>query len=79
MTYQVIRGEYRTEDGANYVGWGIEGGGLRVEDVSTEEADVRALAALLNREGVEPVHLLDIISDFLADFGKENSLLGRAT
>jgi len=77
MTYHVIRGEYRTEDGVRYVGWGIEGGGVRVEDVSTDKAAVSALAALLERERAEPVHLFDIISDFLADFGEENSLLPR--
>ena len=82
MTYRVFSQRCRTADGIRYTGWGIEGVGegeetLRLEDVTEDKRFARLLAAVLNREQVEPVHVFDIISDFLADSELKRSLLGR--
>jgi hypothetical protein len=82
MTYRVFSQRCRTADGISYTGWGIEGIGegeqpLRLEDVTEDRQFARLLAAVLNREQAEPVHVFDIISDFLADPELKRSLLGR--
>lgn len=82
MTYRVFSQRYRTSDGIRYTGWGIEGSGegeapLRLEDVTEDKQFALLLAAALNREQAEPVHVFDIISDFLADPELKRSLLGR--
>ena len=82
MTYRIFSRRCRTADGVRYVGWGIEGTGegeetLRVEDVTEDKRFAELLAAALNREQAEPVHVFDVISDFLADSELKRSLLGR--
>jgi hypothetical protein len=82
MTYRVFSQRCRTSDGIRYTGWGIEGSGegeapLRLEDVTEDKQFALLLAAALNREQAEPVHVFDIISDFLADPELKRSLLGR--
>ena len=82
MTYRIFSQRCRTADGVRYVGWGIEGTGegeetLRVEDVTENKRFAELLAAALNREQAEPIHVFDVISDFLADPELKRSLLGR--
>ncbi|MBR3556023.1 MAG: hypothetical protein IKN89_08925 [Oscillospiraceae bacterium] len=82
MTYRVFSRRCRTADGVRYIGWGIEGRGegeapLYLEDVTEDKEFALLLAAALNREQAEPVHVFDIISDFLADPELKKSLLGR--
>ncbi len=81
MTYRIFPMRCRTVDGTRYTGWGIEGtdeGGrsLRLEDVTEDRRFAELLAAVLNREQAEPVHVADIISDFLSDSELKRSLLG---
>ena len=80
MIYRVFPCRCRTAEGLPYTGWGIEGLGedgerLRVEDVSEDRRFAELLAAVLNRERAEPVHVFDVISDFLSDSGLKKSLL----
>ena len=82
MTYQSIPHRRHTEDGTEYIGYDILGQEagqepLRIEDVTEDGRFAEALCQALNREGVEPVHLFDIISDFLSDEAWKNSLLYR--
>lgn len=82
MTYRIFSQRCRTADGVRYIGWGIEGTGpgeepLRLEDVTEDRRFAALLAAALNREQAEPVHVFDVISDFLADPELKRSLLGR--
>ena len=82
MTYRIFSQPCRSCDGQRYLGWGIEGSGegeapLRLEDVTEDRRFAELLAAALNRERAEPVHVFDIISDFLADPELKRSLLGR--
>ena len=80
MTYRIFSTHCRTADGIRYIGWGIEGVGedgetLRVEDVTEDRRFAELLAAALNRERAEPVHVYDVISDFLSDPELKRSLL----
>ena len=71
--YTVFSRQYFTRELGSYTGWGIEGrdesGGSagRVEDLTEDREFALLVAAALNREGAEPVHLRDILEDLLAD------------
>ena len=47
--------------------WGIEAfvSVARAEDISPDREAVGRLCALMNEEGLELVHMLDVITDFL--------------
>lgn len=63
--YQIISGQYMLE-GRAYISYGICWGKNKIEDISLDRTAVEALVSLCNRETVSPVHLWDIIADFLA-------------
>ena len=54
------------ESGAAYTAYGIKAcGGGSVLDVSTNKAFVSDLVEKINKNDVEPIHLLDVIEDAL--------------
>ncbi len=79
--YTVISQRIFTQELGSYTGWGIEGraedGSLagRVEDLTEDREFALLVAAALNREGAEPVHLRDILEDLLADPAAREALL----
>ena len=81
--YTVFSQQMFTQESGSYTGWGIEGReedgspAGRVEDLTEDREFALLVAAALNREQAEPVHVFDIISDFLADPELKRSLLGR--
>ena len=79
MIYRAEARARRSPEGIRYIGWDIVGASagetLRVEDVTEDGPFALALAEALNREGAEPVHVCDIISDFLSDSGWKRALL----
>jgi len=79
--YSVFSREIRDEELGTYTGWGIEGreadGSLagRVEDLTEQRDFALLVAAALNREQAEPVHLRDILEDLLGDPDARERLL----
>lgn len=63
--YQLISGRY-TLDGASYISYGIQGGGLRYEDISPDRDAVAQLVELCNSEALEETQLYDVVCDFVA-------------
>lgn len=64
--YKLISKKYCIEN-TSYIGYGIEtvDESVRIEDVSTEKCDVEKLIGSCNALCVSPVHLKDIVMDFL--------------
>lgn len=62
--YQMISGSYCIE-GISYTGYGIRCGDLVLEDITCDKAAMQELVQMCNDEGLETVHLTDIIEDFL--------------
>ena len=82
MTYQFIPRRRHTEDGTAYIGYDILGREagrepLLIEDVTEDRRFAEALCQALEHGKAEPVHVFDIISDFLSDEEWKNSLLYR--
>ena len=67
MRYTWTARPARSADGEAYTAYGIRWQGGEVEDVTDDEAKVRALAALLNEGGAAPCHVPCIVEDWLAD------------
>ena len=65
--YSVIRSELADAELGPYTCYGIcATSGGQIPDISTDYAEVAQLAARMNREGVEPCHMYDVIYDFVA-------------
>ena len=65
IMYQTTIGMYSIE-GKNYTSFGIRCDAVSIEDISPDKRAVDSLVALCNSEELEPVHLYDIVEDFLA-------------
>ena len=69
--YTVFSQQMFTQESGSYNGWGIEGReedgspAGRVEDLTEDREFALLVAAALNREQAEPVHLRDILEDLL--------------
>jgi len=64
------KGEYLLENRA-YIGYGIgcciDGNDMIFEDLSTDREKVQNLVDICNRSYLSPLHLCDVVSDFLND------------
>ena len=63
--YSVCEKMIETEDRGYLLLYGLTGEGRRIDGVSTSRAEMERLAEQCNRLGLSPVHLRDVISDFL--------------
>lgn len=54
-----------TIEGKTYPTYGIEAGDLKIPDVSTEQSKVKNLVNWMNTLELDPIHIDDIIEDFL--------------
>ena len=73
IRYEIIESKERCETGEVYIGYGLKcsmgGETALAENISPHRESVERLAAVMEREGVEPVHLLDVVYDLLAEGG----------
>ena len=69
--YSAFSQQMYTQELGSYTGWGIEcreedgSPAGRVEDLTEDREFALLVAAALNREQAEPVHLRDILEDLL--------------
>lgn len=81
VRYTVFSEALYDRDLGSYTGWGIEGReedgspAGRVEDLTEDREFALLVAAALNREQAEPVHLRDILEDLLADPAARDALM----
>ncbi len=69
--YSICSGIYRLE-GKAHIGYGISvtdidsnGEIAKIEDISTSKEDIEKLVALCNSLQLSPLHIQDVIEDFL--------------
>lgn len=71
IRYKIVETEEISDENETYTGYGLIctcGGETAIaENISPGREDVERLAAMLEQEGVEPVHLHDVLYDLLAD------------
>ena len=79
--YSVFSQELEDRELGAYTAWGIEGReedgspAGRVEDLTEDREFALLVAAALNREQAEPIHLRDILEDLLGDPEAREALL----
>ena len=64
--YKLISKKYCIEN-TSYIDYGIatSDGSVRIEDISTEKGEIEELVGRCNGFNVSPIHLKDIVIDFL--------------
>ena len=81
VRYSVFAQKLHDPELGSYTGWGIEGReedgspAGRVEDLTEDREFALLVAAALNREQAEPVHLRDILEDLLGVPEARDSLM----
>lgn len=63
--YRIIASRY-TLEGVSYLGYGIKGMKREIEDITTDYARLAVLVKLCNELVLDPIHLEDVVEDFLS-------------
>ena len=65
MMYQLCTSTHFIKEHA-YISYGIQHDSMRIEDISLSKGSVEALVVLCNQGKLDPIHLENVIEDFLA-------------
>lgn len=65
--YQLIKSKVNDEDGNIFDTYGISYKEIVIEDISTNKTNVEKLVRLCNELELSPIHLNDVVEDFLVD------------
>lgn len=65
--YSIIHINYTSDDHIDYIGYGIRDNDsdLLINDITTDKKKLEELVDTMNRLQVSPIHVRDIIEDFL--------------
>lgn len=63
--YQSVA-DTNTLEGKSYISYGIAIADIRIRDISPDKAIVDALVEQYNRQALDPLHLKEVVEDFLA-------------
>ena len=66
--YRINKSFVTDEDGVKHETYGISFDDKNIYDISTEKDKVEKLIKLCNENDASPLHINDIIEDFLVDF-----------
>ncbi len=69
--YLVLKQVFKNDDGEKYVTYGLrvmrgDNEIALISDISTNYEDIRRLAETCTRDGLDPIHINDVVEDFLA-------------
>lgn len=67
MAYKIIKQNKNSTELGDYCTYGIQIGEILVEDISLNRENLENLVSLMNKENLSPIHLMDVIEDFLAE------------
>ena len=65
--WTITEKQYTNEDGESYTGYGVEFGKCLVEDITPSRTAIQQFADALNRFDASPVHIYEIIENYLAE------------
>lgn len=68
MFYQINESTLITEEGERFKTYGVSYDAVVIRDVSINKSKVLSLINKCNTYKLSPVHIYDIIDDFLVDF-----------
>lgn len=65
--WTITEKQYTSEDGENYTGYGVEFGKCLVENITSNKTAIQQFVDALNRFDASPVHIYEIIENYLAE------------
>lgn len=65
--WTITEKELVSEDGSDYISYGISSEDCIVDDITSEYAVITRFADQLNRYGASSLHIMDIIENFFAE------------
>ena len=65
--YNINSSKIKDEQGVSYDTYGISYEDIEIQDVSTDKTKVEKLVNLCNELDLSPIHLNDVLEDFLVD------------
>ena len=65
--YELVTTTIVHEEIGSYIGFGIRYGEHTVTDISLDRAKIENLIERMNSDELSPLHMMDIIEDFLAE------------
>ena len=65
--YELVTTTIVHEEIGSYIGYGIRYGEHTVTDISLDRAKIENLIERMNSDELSPLHMMDIIEDFLAE------------
>lgn len=66
--YRTTKSLITDEDGNSHLTYGISDDERSFSDISTDKSKIERLVMLCNEQKISPIHLDDVIEDFLVDF-----------
>lgn len=66
--YQINETKVKTEDNEEALSYGITYKDIIIEDVSVEKEKIEKLVHLCNELELDPIHIHDVVDDFLVNF-----------
>lgn len=66
--YRTTKSIITDEDGNSHLTYGISYEERSFNDISTDKSKIERLVMLCNEQKLSPIHLKDVIEDFLVDF-----------
>ena len=66
--YVINQSTITDENGQQHTTYGISYNDTTVKDISINKAKVENLISLCNKLDLSPIHIYDVIDDFLVDF-----------
>ena len=65
--WTITEKQFTSEDGTEYTGYGVAFGECTVDDITVSLSEIQKLADTLNRNEASPVHIYEIIENYLAE------------
>lgn len=66
--YQINQTIIKTKKGEDITTYGITYGPIEFKDISIHKEKIEKLIELCNKGNLSPIHLEDVVEDFLTDF-----------
>ena len=65
--WTITEKQFTSDEGECYTGYGVEFGECRVDDITPDRKAIGQFVDVLNKFGASPVHIYEIIENYLAE------------
>ncbi len=65
--WKMTETQHSSEDGGTYTSYGVSSGECTVDDITPSHTEITEFLEALNRYEASPVHIYEIVENFLAE------------